>query len=304
MKIKSYAPILLFVYNRLEHTINTIEALKKNHLASESTLIIISDGAKNNSSQSEVDEVRDYIKTVTGFKSLEIVLQEKNLGLSENIITGVTKYINIYGKVIVLEDDLLSSEYFLLYMNEALNLYEQNDNIWHISGWNYPICSDGLSDTFLWKLMNCWGWATWKNRWINFDKNPDKLINDFSKEDIYKFNLDGSYNFWSQVEANKSGNKDTWAIFWYATIFINGGWCLNPSDSLINNIGLDASGTHRSLSKHYTTSLLDRKVNLEESTERNNNLAYSRIKNFFLKNYSFKARLFRKVKYLYHMYCN
>jgi len=78
--------------------------------------------------------------------------------------------LNEYGKIIVLEDDLLTSPYFLKFMNEALEYYKNEKKVWHISGWNYPINNEGLDDVFFWRTMNCWGWATWADRWQYFEK--------------------------------------------------------------------------------------------------------------------------------------
>ena len=183
------APIVLFVYNRPWHTKQTIEALQKNELAKDSELFIYSDAPKNKEAEKQVKEVRDYIKTISGFKKVTIIEREKNYGLAKNIIEGVTEIVNKYGKVIVLEDDLITSPYFLRFMNEALNFYENEEKVWHISGWNYPIDTNGLGDAFLWRLMNCWGWATWANRWKYYEKDVDKLIASFTKRDIKRFNL-------------------------------------------------------------------------------------------------------------------
>lgn len=239
------APIVLFVYNRPWHTQQTIEALKKNSLAQESELFIYSDAAKNNTDKENVDEARSYIKTINGFKKVTIVEHEENKGLSKSIIDGVTTVVSKYGKIIVMEDDLVTSPFFLNFMNDALKHYEKEKQIWHISGWNYPIKTLLTSHkSFLWRTMNCWGWATWTDRWQHFEKNTDKLMDEFTKDDIFRFNLDGEIDFWSQVLANKNREIDTWAIYWYATIFKNNGLCLNPQKSFVKNIGLDSSGIH------------------------------------------------------------
>jgi len=143
------APIVLFVYNRPEHTRRTVKALQKNKLAIESELIIYSDAHTNISVKEGTDEVRGYIKNIDGFKKVTIIERDKNWGLAASIIDGVTKIINKYGRVIVLEDDLVTSPYFLNFMNNALVFYENEDKVWHISGWNYPIDIDGLNDVFL-----------------------------------------------------------------------------------------------------------------------------------------------------------
>jgi len=243
MKI-NVAPIVLFVYNRPLHTRQTVEALQKNELANESELFIYSDAAKNENAKAQVQEIRQYIKSIDGFKKVTIVEREKNWGLANNIIDGVTKIANQYGKIIVLEDDLVTSPYFLKFMNDALDFYKNKKKVWHISGWNYPIHVDEAKGTFLWSVMNCWGWATWNDRWAFYEKNVDEIISAFSKKDIKEFNLDGAENFWGQVLANKEGKINTWAIFWYAAIFEKGGLCLNPNISFVRNIGMDGSGVH------------------------------------------------------------
>ena len=275
------APVVLFTYNRPKHTRQTVEALQKNELAKDSKLFIYSDTAKNENALNKVNEVREYIKTINGFKKVTIIEREKNWGLANSIIDGVTKIVNEYGKIIVLEDDLVTSPYFLKFMNEALEFYEDEKKVWHISGWNYPIDTGDLDDVFLWRLMNCWGWATWADRWKNYEKDINKTINEFSKDDIKRFNIDGVENFWGQVLSNKEGMINTWAIFWYATIFKQNGLCLNPSQSFVENIGHDGSGVHCGESCAFNSSLsMNEKVNFDTKIEENS-FAVRRIQQFY-----------------------
>jgi len=183
-----FAPIVLFTYNRPWHTRRTIEALQKNHLASESVIFIFSDGPKTEEDEPKVEEVRKFLKTIQGFKQIEIIEREKNWGLAKNIIDGVTKVVNEYGKVIVLEDDIVTSPSFLKFMNEALNRFEDKEKVMHISGYMYPIKTEGLPDTFFIKPTSCWGWATWKRAWKFFERNPQKQINSLTKDQIKDFN--------------------------------------------------------------------------------------------------------------------
>ncbi|MCX8759118.1 glycosyltransferase [Vibrio parahaemolyticus] len=242
MSSNNLAPIILFVYNRKDHTQQTIQALQKNKLAEQSDLIIYSDGPKSANAISQVQEVRDYLKTINGFKSVKLIERDENWGLAENIIDGVSEIVNQYGKVIVMEDDIVTSPTYLLFMNQSLDLYENEKKIWHISGWNYPLADGCNTDAFFWRVMNCWGWATWNDRWQYFNKDPQKLIDKWKDEDIHRFNVDGTHDFWSQVLNNQSGKLNTWAIFWYATIFTNNGLCLNPYQSYVKNIGNDGTG--------------------------------------------------------------
>ncbi|WP_198314779.1 MULTISPECIES: glycosyltransferase family 2 protein [unclassified Acidovorax] len=237
-----FAPIVLFVFARPDHTRRTLDALVANKLAGESDLIIYADGARNVGEQDRVNLVRAIVNSLSGFKSVTVVEREINYGLARNIIEGVSDVCSRYGRAIVLEDDIVTSPQFLTFMNAALDRYADDSRVWHISGWNYPINTEGLGDVFLWRLMNCWGWATWADRWVQYKKEPARLVREWSSEDIHRFNLDGGQNFWEQVTRNNDGALNTWAIFWYATIFENNGFCVNPSLSYVNNIGLDGSG--------------------------------------------------------------
>ncbi len=282
LKLDDLAPIVLFVYNRPDHTRQTVEALQKNELAIGSERFIYSNAAKNENAEQKVNEVREYIKSIDGFKKITIIEREKNWGLANSIIDGVTKIVNEYGKIIVLEDDLVTSPYFLKFMNEALEFYKDEEKVWHISGWNYPIDTKGLGDVFLWRLMNCWGWATWADRWKYYEKNIDKIVKDFSSQDIKGFNLDGiEKGFWKQVVSNKEGKISTWAIFWYATIFKNQGLCINPSQTYVENVGLDGSGIHCGENHSYKSLLSIKKDCTFEVELSENKNALDRIKAFY-----------------------
>lgn len=294
------APIVLFVHNRLEHTKQTVEALQKNELANESELFIYSDAPKNQDTKQKVNEVREYIKTINGFKNITIIEREKNWGLANSIIDGVTKIVNEYDKIIVLEDDLVTNPYFLKFMNEALEFYKDEKKVWHISGWNYPIKTDGLDDVFFWRLMNCWGWATWADRWEHFEKNVDKTINEFSKEDIKRFNLDGSIPYWSQVISNKKNIINSWAVFWYATIFKHKGLCLNPSKALLQNIGLDGTGVHCGENNEYANQLMSEKSINFKTLIKENIEVVNRVKKYHYT--SLMKKIFNKVKRTVNVY--
>ena len=295
------APIVLFVYSRPWHTIQTIEALQKNELAKESELFIYSDASKNEDARKNVNEVREYIRTIDGFKKVTVVEREKNWGLADSIIDGVTKIVNEYGKIIVLEDDLVTSPYFLKFMNEALEFYKNEKKVWHISGWNYPIETDGLGDVFLWRAMNCWGWATWSDRWSYYEKNPQKIMTQFSQEEIKAFNIDGYYrDFWTQVKDNRDKRIDTWAIFWYATIFKKKGLCLNPVHTFVRNIGNDGSGENCIGYDMYRKELnYSDNPNLIVS-DSENRLALAKIKQFYKQNpYKLMDRIKSKLKRIF-----
>ena len=290
------APIVLFVYNRPEHTNRTLQALQRNELAKDSELFIYADAAKDESAKIQVEKVSELISNISGFKRVTIIKQEKNIGLAASIIGGVSKIIDIYGKVIVLEDDLVTSPYFLTFMNSALDFYSEEKGVWHITGWNYPFPRSFEKDVFLWRTMNCWGWATWSDRWSHFEKNTDRLINSFSREEIKKFNLDGSYDFWRQVLDNDSGRINTWAIYWYAVIFKNDGLCLSPSHSLVNNIGNDGSGTNCGSVNHYKTDLSRINHHSFPTSMTEDSEAVDLIMKFYMSIYkSFPARVINRL---------
>ena len=249
------APIVLFVYNRPWHTQQTVEALQKNELAKESELFIYSDEAKNKDARKSVDAVRKYIDKIDGFKKVTVIKREKNWGLADSIIDGVTKIVNEYGKIIVLEDDLVTSPYFLKFMNEALEFYKNEEKVWHINGYIHPIKNNNMNEIFFTKFSISWGWATWSDRWIHFTRDPEYLIRKFNKSMINKFNLDKSSKSWNQVTNNQNGKLYTWAVFWYATIFLNNGFCLNPNKSLVKNIGHDGTGTNCGITHIYNNEL-------------------------------------------------
>ncbi len=238
------APILLFAFNRPEHTTQTLDALLRNELAAESDLFVYLDGPRNSADSELIERVYQVIEGTKGFRSIVINRKIENAGLASNIIEGVSDVISKCGRVIVIEDDMVTSPKFLRYMNDALEYYSNDKTVWHISGFTEFIEIDRPNDSFLWRTMHCWGWATWEDRWLHFEKNPQELVDAFTPEMIKRFNLDGCQNFWAQVLLNNSGKINTWAIFWYATIFKNNGLCLNPYNSYVQNIGFDGSGIH------------------------------------------------------------
>ena len=249
------APIILFVYNRLDHTRRTIEALQANWLADESCLYIYSDAAGKDTEIDAVNDVRQFIRTVNGFAETMIVERKTNWGLAGSIINGVTDVVKRHGRVIVLEDDIVTSPFFLKFMNEALGWYKNHNSVWHINGWTPPLKGATPGRTFLQRYMNCWGWGTWRDRWDHFERSPERLISRFTRNEINQFNLDGATNTWRQVKKNKKGTLNTWAVFWYATIFLHKGLCLTSEVSFAENIGHDGSGVNSVMEKTERKSL-------------------------------------------------
>jgi hypothetical protein len=243
-----FAPIALFVYNRPSHTLQVLEALKLNPEACESELFVYCDGPRESASEKDlkqIEETRNIVKNYNGFKKITCIESNVNKGLANSIIEGVTEIVNQYGKIIVLEDDIVTSKGFLKYMNDALNVYANSKKVMQISAYVFPFNYDyENAGTFFYKPGSCWGWGTWKSSWNFFKKEPEKQFNEINNQDLWdEFTLFGAYpSYKSQIEQNISGQINTWAIFWYASMFLNGGTSLMPTISLVQNIGLDGSG--------------------------------------------------------------
>ena len=256
------APIAIFVYNRLWHTKQAIEALLGNDLAAESELFIFSDGPKDESSANSVAQVRGYLKTISGFKSIKIVEQKKNLGLANSIISGVSNVCNEHGKVIVLEDDIVTSPHFLSYMNEALDNYADDDRVISIHGYVYPV-EKSLPEAFFLRGADCWGWATWKRGWALFNPDGQYLLDELKQRKLMdQFNFDGTYNFMGMLKAQIEGKNNSWAVRWYASAFLANKLTLYPGRSLVHNIGNDNSGTHCGVSNAYDVLLSTSPIDL------------------------------------------
>ena len=251
-----YSPIALFVYNRPEHTRQTIEALINNIGAECSDLYIYSDAPKTDKDRVLVDTVRKIIKETHGFNKIEIIEGESNQGLSKSIIDGVTSLCEKYGKVIVVEDDLITSKLFLDFMNKALDKYENNDSVMHVSGYMFPI-EPYSSESFFLPLTSSWGWGTWRNSWKAFEPNGVKLYERLKAAGMfYKFNINNTYNYKRMLEKQIRGGNDSWAVRWYASVFLKNGLGLFPANSHVRNIGLDNSGVHCSATNDYDVKLL------------------------------------------------
>ncbi|WP_347396342.1 glycosyltransferase family 2 protein, partial [Parabacteroides leei] len=199
------------------------------------------------------------------FKSINIIERKENWGLAKNIIDGVTSIVHQYGKVIVLEDDLVVSPYFLKYMNEALDFYEKEEQVICIHGYVYPV-KRKLPETFFIKGADCWGWATWKRGWDLFCSDGKKLLNEIEKRNLKKeFDFDNSYPYFRMLKQQIEGKNNSWAIRWYASAFLQNKFTLYPGQSLVNQIGVDGSGTHCGVNEMFNVSLAESPIELLET---------------------------------------
>lgn len=257
-----YAPIALFCYARTGVLKKTVEALQQNKESKESRLFIFSDGYKNENDEKQVQEVRKYIHSIKGFKEIQIIEAEKNKGLARSIIDGVTQVVNKFGKIIVVEDDIYSSPYFLKFMNDALCMYENDDEVGCIGAHTPPINLN--KQTFFLKGSNCWGWATWKRSWALFEEDTQKLLNEIKAKHLEKkFDYNGTYNYMQMLQDQIDGKVNSWAIRWYASLFLSNKLCLQPGLTLVKNIGFGVENSTHCTDSH-ENQIYNNEMNMQE----------------------------------------
>ena len=244
------APIVLFCYNRPRHTEQTLAALSQNLLADHSELFIFCDGPKPDATTEQLDriaEVRVIAKSKLWCGKVNIIEREINKGLASSIIAGVTEVVNRFERIIVLEDDLITSKYFLEYMNSGLNKFEDAEKVMQISGHQFPISYTPVNSSALVPFATSWGWATWKRSWAHFSPQCLDARELLKNTDIKQgFDVDGVYPFTEMLnkQLSVSSNIDSWAVRWWWRIYIMKGLTLFPAVSLVSNIGFGVDATH------------------------------------------------------------
>lgn len=248
------APIIVFCYNRPWHVEQTLEALSRNELADQSVLYIYCDGPKADASKEmrqKMAEVRQVVRKRQWCKEVHIVESEENKGLAANIVDAVTEIVNQYGRVITLEDDIITSVGYLRFMNDALEIYKDDEQVMHISGYMWPHRGK-LAETFFYEVpYPGGGWATWQRAWKHYTDDVKPLY-DYWCIRWNEFNKFGGDYLQSQLEKNYRGVMKTWFIKWHAVMLQRGAFTLYPGQSLTNNIGFDEQATNC-----YTTDKFD-----------------------------------------------
>ena len=292
-----YAPVLLFVYNRPAHVRRTVEALRANLLAAESDLYVYSDAAKDESSLEAVREVRTYVRHIDGFRSVTVVERPQNWGLARNIIDGVTTHVNRAGRVIVLEDDLITAPYFLTFMNDALEVYKDEPRVGHIQACDFTQ-DPSLPDTFLIRWTGSWGWGTWARAWKHFNPDGRALLDELLARKLDRtFDFDGTYGCTRMLRRQIEGKNNSWAIRWNASLFLRGILSLNVGRSLVQNEGFDGSGTNCGGGGLYASSLYMKRLKVVPifPVEENASARRAYVR-YYARTNSFWAKAVRRIK--------
>jgi hypothetical protein len=294
--MKTLAPIALFCYKRLDTLQQTIDALKKNDLAAESELFIFSDGPKKPADEPVINEIRNYLHTVTGFKKTTVIEAPANKGLAKNIIGGVTDIINKYGKIIVLEDDLVTSKNFLAYMNQGLDFYENKRKIFSVCGFTIPMKGLKKNSVYLTQRADSCGWGTWKDRWeiIDWDvKDYPALMESRKKQRA--FNRMGS-DMTGLLTKQRQGKINSWAIRWCYHQFKEDLYSVHPVVSKLKNIGFDSpDATHTKEKFNRFDTELDTNVNTETDFDIPIRLE-KRVIRQFIRPYTIPNRIWYKIR--------
>jgi acetyltransferase-like isoleucine patch superfamily enzyme len=242
------APIVITAFKRAGHLRSTLEALSRNELADQSELFIFCDGPKLFATPQELEmirQTRDVAKERKWCGQVTIFESEHNNGLVRSFLRAINFGIQRAGRVIVLEDDQETSIGFLKYMNEALEMYKDDEQVMHVSGYMYPADFRADTDTFFLNVQSCPGWGTWERAWKHYRHDASALCEEVRRHPGGVAAFDIVWSEWfNQLEKNVSSPGYSFAVRWYATCYLRKGLSLFPRQSLVRNIGIDGSGEH------------------------------------------------------------
>ena len=265
------APIAVFAYKRAEHISRLLRSLLANPEHASSDIHIFCDGPRGAADRLEVEETRAAVRAAAP-RHAKIVERDINAGLANSIIDGVTRLTGEYGRVIVLEDDLLLSPYTLRYLNDALDRYKDVGKVMHVSAYMFPV-RRRLPETFFYREATCWGWATWSRAWSKFERDGRKILDYVQRNAMqYEFDVRRSMGFLDMLRGQIEGRNNSWAIRWYGSMRIADGLALHPGRSLTSNLGFDGTGEHCTETSAFEVELADRPIThfsdtVEESAE-------------------------------------
>jgi hypothetical protein len=290
--------IIIFTYNRSSHLQRLVDSLRDNNEFNQLEVCFAIDAPKTPFKENEQKKIFIIINELKKeHKKIEVILQKKNLGSKKHIKTIVDKNFIDYEKLIIIEDDLEVDKFFLNFMCTSLEKYKKYNQVFHISGFNF-IHNSNMSSAFLSRYMNCWGWATWRDRWEQLTMDADYFHRTFSNKAKWEFNCNGSHDFFRQITENRVGILNTWAIFWYASIFEKGGLCLYPPHSLVKNNGRDNSG-ERNGKKLKEITFLNTEVKNYPYKIKESNHDYLKLVQYFKSNDNHITRMIKYIVYLF-----
>ena len=248
-----HAPLVIFTYNRPDHTIRLLDSLKRNPGFLDSPVTIYCDAPKSEEHEADVAANRAAVREHAP-KHARIVEREENFGLAKSIITGVTETVNEHGSVIVLEDDLVPSAGTLPYLNAGLQRYGDQEKVMHVAAYMFPVAKK-FDQPFFYREATCWAWATWDRAWAHFNADSDALLAEIDARKVrHEFDVRGSMFFYQMLKMQSEGRVDSWAIRWYASMFLNGGLALHPARSYVENLGFDGTGVHCNVDDRFIVS--------------------------------------------------
>jgi Glycosyl transferase family 2 len=299
--------IALFIYNRPNYLEQTLSALEKNIGIQDFELFVFADGAKKISNQEDLDKIYSTRQLAINFnacKKLHFIESEYNRGLANSIVFGINYVLRNFDSIIVIEDDIVTSPYFLKYMKDSISLYHNDINVVSISGYTYPHLNtnDYEFETFMLKCTECWGWATWRSAWKLYIDNGSYLLNEIiSKKRSFEFNFDGSYNYIKMLK-NTILYNNSWHVKWYASCFLKNKLTVYPIFSLVENIGSEGTNIKIPNQKLFGKIEKIKEINLFSLESIENKAMRANFSLHLRKYFNFKYRVFNFIQYIIKKY--
>lgn len=252
-----FSPVVIFAYNRPDHLLNLLTSLSTNPELSNTDAYIFIDGSKSKVDLNSNQKTLEVANRDWKFKNKTIIQRDSNLGLKQNILKGLTEISNKYDSFIVLEDDLKVSSHFLQYMNFSLNEFQDHKIIQHVNGFNYKNQILKSNHIYQSSILFPWGWGTWSKYWSSFVSDSENFqvnkMKNLSSKVIKDFNFYNLSSLMDQLEKNENKKLETWAVYWYQFVFLNGGLATTPGKSFTQNLGFDGSGQNSGNNKMFST---------------------------------------------------
>ena len=280
------APVIIFAYNRPVHLQNCLNSLFSNSEAKHSEFFVKIDGPKNEYDKKMQSKIINLLEEAEISYDIKYELNSINLGLANSIISGLTQIFEKFDSAIILEDDLEVSKFFLKFCNEGLNKYKLNPTVASIQGFSYKLKNPLQSPYFL-RGADCWGWATWRDRWLLFDSDSEKLLNEIKLQKLNKlFDMNGAFPYSRMLERQARGEINSWAIRWHASMFLKNMISLYPNQTLVKNKGFDGSGTHMGKSQGFESNFPHEAIDISDIEICESKNAFHEVKNFLRTYYS------------------